>query len=151
MFFIQLIYALWGIQTLYLTITAFGAKRDTQVHLGQSFGLMFGLIAAGVLPRWKPLRFVNFAPVNPLVSVIGLIGTLAGMGTLVWARQTLGANWSQTVSAKEDHELITSGPYQLVRHPIYAGGLLASVCSATVACGPFVLATIILGPLFLWR
>jgi protein-S-isoprenylcysteine O-methyltransferase Ste14 len=151
MLFVRITYALWVIQTVYLTITAFGAKRDTQVHLGQSFGLLFGLIAAGLLPRWKPLKFVNFAPVNPVVSVLGLLGTLAGMGTLVWARQTLGSNWSQTVSAKEDHELVTSGPYRLVRHPIYAGGLLASICSAVVSGGPFVFATLILGPLFLWR
>jgi len=151
MLFVRLTYVLWVLQTVYLTVTAFGAKRDTQVHLGQSFGLLFGLIAAGLLPRWKPLKVINFAPVHPILSVLGLLGTLAGMGTLVWARQTLGANWSQTVSAKEDQELITDGPYGLVRHPMYAGGLLASLCSAVVAGGPFVLTTLILGPLFLWR
>ena len=151
MVFVRITYVLWLIQTLYLTVTAIGTKRDTQTHLGQSFGLMFGLIASGLLPRWKPLRFVNFAPVNPILSSIGLIGTLAGMGTLIWSRQTLGRNWSQTVSAKEDQELITRGPYQLVRHPMYAGGLLASISSTLVAGGPFVFATLILGPLFLWR
>lgn len=47
--------------------------------------------------------------------------------------------------------MVTTGPYRLVRHPIYAGGLLACVASAVVAGGPFVFLTLILGPLFLWR
>jgi protein-S-isoprenylcysteine O-methyltransferase Ste14 len=42
-------------------------------------------------------------------------------------RRHLGKNWSQAVTLKEDHELITSGPYALVRHPIYTGLLLAIV------------------------
>jgi protein-S-isoprenylcysteine O-methyltransferase len=70
---------------------------------------------------------------------------------LIWARQTLGKNWSQTVAAKVDPELVTTGPYRLVRHPMYAGGLLACTASAVVAGGPFVFMTLILGPLFLWR
>ena len=73
------------------------------------------------------------------------------MAVLVWARQTLGTNWSQTVAAKEDHELVTRGPYRLVRHPMYAGGLLSCIASAVVAGGPFVFAALILGPMFLWR
>jgi protein-S-isoprenylcysteine O-methyltransferase Ste14 len=42
----------------------------------------------------------------------------------VWAREHLGSNWSRSVTVKQDHELITSGPYALVRHPIYTGILL---------------------------
>jgi protein-S-isoprenylcysteine O-methyltransferase len=151
MSFVRITYLLWLLQTVYLTVTAFKTKRDTQPHLGQSYALLGALIAAGVLPRMRPFRFTNWAPVHPLLGVLGLLGTLAGMGTLVWGRQTLGANWSQTVSVKEDQELITQGPYTLVRHPMYAGGLLASISSALVAGGPFVFATLVVGSLFLWR
>jgi protein-S-isoprenylcysteine O-methyltransferase len=96
-------------------------------------------------------RFVNFAPVNRALSVVGLAVCAAGMAVLVWARQTLGRNWSQTVSAKEGHELVTSGPYRFVRHPMYTGGFVACLASAVVAGGPFVFAALTLGPLFLWR
>src|SRR5207302_11327808 len=73
------------------------------------------------------------------------------MAMQVWSRQTLGQNWSQTVSAKEGHQVITSGPYRLVLHPIYAAGLVACIASAIVAGGPFVIATLTVGPIFLWR
>jgi protein-S-isoprenylcysteine O-methyltransferase len=151
MSFVRITYVFWLIQTVYLTVTAFKTKRDTEPHLAQSYALLGALIAAGVLPRFRPFRFTNWAPVHPLLGVLGLMGTLAGMGVLVWSRQTLGENWSQTVSAKEDQELITRGPYKLVRHPMYAGGLLASISSALVVGGPFVFATLIVGSLFLWR
>ena len=44
-----------------------------------------------------------------------------GLLFAVWAREHLGRNWSRSVTIKEDHELITSGPYAVVRHPIYTG------------------------------
>jgi protein-S-isoprenylcysteine O-methyltransferase Ste14 len=49
---------------------------------------------------------------------------LAGLAFCIWARRTLGANWSGTVTLKQDHELIQSGPYRWVRNPIYTGMLI---------------------------
>ena len=48
----------------------------------------------------------------------------------IWARFVLGRNWSGTVTVKQDHELVRSGPYALVRHPIYSGLLLAFLGTA---------------------
>ena len=48
----------------------------------------------------------------------------------MWARHCLGRNWSRSVTIKEDHELIVSGPYTLVRHPIYTGLLTGSLGTA---------------------
>jgi protein-S-isoprenylcysteine O-methyltransferase Ste14 len=148
--FIWLIYAIWLAAIVYLTVTAIGVKRDTQGHLGQSFALMFAIITAFLLPRLAIFHFLNFTP-NPVVGSIGLILCAGGMALLVWGRQRLGRNWSQTVSAKEDHDLVTSGPYALVRHPMYTGGLVACIGSAIVVGGPFVFLLAILAPLFLWR
>lgn len=61
---------------------------------------------------------------------VGAALTLAGLLFTVWARVHLGRNWSGTVTIKEGHELITSGPYRIVRHPIYTGLLLAFVGQA---------------------
>jgi protein-S-isoprenylcysteine O-methyltransferase Ste14 len=57
----------------------------------------------------------------------------AGLLIAVWARLTLGGNWSARVTLKEDHELIQSGPYRLVRHPIYSGFLLMILGTAVLA------------------
>ena len=149
--FVWIICALWLILIVYLTISAVGAKRDTEAHLSQSLGVMFAIIAAFLLPYLPIFSFVNFAPVNPVVSCIGVIICVASMAFFIWARQCLGRNWSQTVSAKEGHELVTSGPYRYIRHPMYAGGFLACIASAIVCGGAFIFLLIILGALFLWR
>jgi protein-S-isoprenylcysteine O-methyltransferase len=146
----RLVYAAWMLLVIYLTVAAIGAKRDTQPHLGQSLGLTLAIIVALVLPHLAMFQFVNFQPDAPLATT-GLILTVVGIAFLVWGRQTLGGNWSQTVSAKENHELVTSGPYRYVRHPMYTGGLVACLGSAMAAGGVFVFLLLILTPLFLWR
>ncbi len=117
----------------------------------QSFGLLFAIIAAFLLPYLPIFHFVNFAPVNPVLSSVGLILNVAGMAFLVWARQRLGRNWSQTVSAKEEPELVTSGPYRYIRPPMYTGGFIACLGSAIVAGGAFVFLLLFLGAIFFWR
>ncbi len=144
------VYALWGAVVIYLTVAAIGVKREPETHLGQSFALMFALIAAWVLPRLPAFDVVNFTP-PPALAAIGLVLAVVGSAFLVWGRAYLGTNWSQTVAAKEDHELVTTGPYAVVRNPMYAGGLLAALGSAIAVGGPFVYLLVILGGLFLWR
>jgi protein-S-isoprenylcysteine O-methyltransferase Ste14 len=76
----------------------------------------------------------RFIPRAPWSFAIGVTLTAAGLLFTVWARRYLGPNWSGTVTIKEGHELITTGPYAIVRHPIYSGLLLAFAGSA-VAIG----------------
>jgi protein-S-isoprenylcysteine O-methyltransferase Ste14 len=57
-----------------------------------------------------------------------------GLAFTVWARATLGRNWSGTVTLKESHELVDRGPYRLVRHPIYTG-LLTMFVATVIALG----------------
>jgi protein-S-isoprenylcysteine O-methyltransferase Ste14 len=59
--------------------------------------------------------------------------TAAGVAIAFWARWHLGANWSGVVTLKEGHELIRTGPYRAVRHPIYTGILLALFGTAVAA------------------
>jgi protein-S-isoprenylcysteine O-methyltransferase len=149
--FLWLIYAFWLILVTYLIFSAIGVKPDTQGHLSQSVGLVLAIIAAFLLPYLPVFHFLNFISVNPVVSSFGVILCAVGMAFLVWARQHLGRNWSQTVSIKKGHELVTSGPYRYVRHPMYAGGLVACIGSAIVCGGAWIFLLIILGGLFLWR
>ena len=57
---------------------------------------------------------------------------VAGLLFAVWAREHLGGNWSSEVTIKQDHELITTGPYAVVRHPIYTG-MLAGLLGTAIA------------------
>jgi protein-S-isoprenylcysteine O-methyltransferase Ste14 len=58
--------------------------------------------------------------------------TYLGVAFAIWARWSLGRNWSAEVSLKTDHQLVSSGPYAYVRHPIYSGLLLAVIGTAVV-------------------
>jgi protein-S-isoprenylcysteine O-methyltransferase Ste14 len=149
--FMRIIYAFWFVLIIYLIVSAIGVKQETTGHLAQSFGLLLAIIVAFLLPHLPIFHFLNFAPVNAVVSSIGVILCAAGIAFLVWGRQHLGKNWSQTVAVKKGHELVTSGPYRCVRHPMYAGGLVAGIGSAIVCGGAWIFLLVILGALFLWR
>jgi len=66
----------------------------------------------------------RFVPATPTWQDLGVALTVAGVAFAIWSRFYLGRNWSAKVTVKEDHELIRSGPYSIVRHPIYSGFLL---------------------------
>jgi protein-S-isoprenylcysteine O-methyltransferase Ste14 len=78
-------------------------------------------------------RFV--APL-PAVGATGVGVTVMGIAFAIWARWHLGENWSATVTLKEGHELIRSGPYGRIRHPIYTGMLLA-LAGTALALGEY--------------
>ena len=80
-----------------------------------------------LMPLPLPLGFLGerMFPGGPVTHWIGAAVVAAGLAFTVWARVHLGRNWSGTVTVKNDHELVRSGPYRFVRHPIYSGALLA--------------------------
>jgi protein-S-isoprenylcysteine O-methyltransferase Ste14 len=67
---------------------------------------------------------------DPARAGIGLTLFGLGLGFAVWARLHIGVNWGTPMTQKDDPELVTSGPYRLVRHPIYSGILVAGVGTA---------------------
>jgi protein-S-isoprenylcysteine O-methyltransferase Ste14 len=74
------------------------------------------------VPRVLTRRFL---PQGDVFPVLGTVLLAAGLGFSVWARRHLGRNWSAHVVVKQGHELVRTGPYRWVRHPIYTGILLA--------------------------
>ena len=92
---------------LAVAVLLFSTPRATTALLAERF------LPAGGGPFW-----------------IGSSLTGGGLLFTVWARLHLGKNWSGTVTIKKDHQLVTNGPYAIVRHPIYMGLLLAFLGSA---------------------
>jgi protein-S-isoprenylcysteine O-methyltransferase Ste14 len=77
-----------------------------------------------------PWFYYPLWPVGLWPFWIGAAVTVAGLLFAVWARIHLGRNWSSSVTIKQGHELITTGPYALVRHPIYTGILTGFIGTA---------------------
>ena len=92
--------------------------------------IRFGSIVTAVVLLGSPsiplgVLDEHFLPMGVTCFWTGFGLTLVGLLFSVWARNHLGKNWSQVVAIKEGQQLITSGPYAFVRHPIYSGLLLA--------------------------
>ena len=100
-----------------------------------------------------PFALLNdrFAPLSLWLVQLGAALTFAGIAFAVWARVWIAGNWSTDVTLKRDHELIVSGPYALVRHPIYTGVLLGLLGTA-LAVGEWRAAlAVVLAAAAFWR
>jgi isoprenylcysteine carboxyl methyltransferase (ICMT) family protein YpbQ len=87
---------------------------------------------------------------DPLLWGIGLALWVAGLGLAVWARIYIGRNWGMPMSRKDDPELVKTGPYRTIRHPIYTGILLGMV-GTTVAVSVFwLVAVVMVGAYFIY-
>ena len=96
---------------------------------------LFSLVVFTFLLR-DPILMVSSAidvvPADSISATLGVILTAGGIALAIWARVHLGRNWSAEPTLKESHHLVTTGPYRFIRHPIYAGELLAIIGSALV-------------------
>jgi protein-S-isoprenylcysteine O-methyltransferase Ste14 len=81
---------------------------------------------------------------------IGLGLFALGLGFAVWARIHIGRNWGTPMSHKDETELVTSGPYRLVRHPIYSGILLAGTGTAVALSWTWLIAVALAGAYFVY-
>jgi len=77
-----------------------------------------------LVPKWSgPLNW-RILPDTDFLKLSGAMICICGLIFTLWARYTLAGNWSSNVTFKRDHELIRTGPYRFVRHPIYTGLLV---------------------------
>jgi protein-S-isoprenylcysteine O-methyltransferase Ste14 len=133
----QVIIASWTLFALYWLIAAIGVKRTAKRQNPSERLLYVVFMAAGFFllyqenPNWGPLNH-RFLPDKLWIAWLGSALCAAGVLVAVWARRTIGKDWSAEVQIKEGHQLIRSGPYARIRHPIYTGILLATLGTALV-------------------
>jgi protein-S-isoprenylcysteine O-methyltransferase Ste14 len=87
---------------------------------------------------------------DPWLQGIGLAVFLLGLALAIWARVYLGRNWGMPMSQKADPELVTTGLYSSVRHPIYSGIILAMIGTTIAVSLYWLVAVALLGAYFLY-
>jgi protein-S-isoprenylcysteine O-methyltransferase Ste14 len=132
----------WLLFAAYWLVTALGSKKPskTESPSGRIGHIAFMAVAFFLLYDPAPpfLDWLNrsFIPDERWIVWLGAWLTLAGAFFAIWARATIGKEWSAEVQIKEGHQLIRSGPYAHIRHPIYTGILLA-VAGSAVSIGEY--------------
>jgi protein-S-isoprenylcysteine O-methyltransferase Ste14 len=122
----------WVIFWVYWLASAIGAKQGRASRRRIPLN---GLSVLAVLILLRVFRSGNLAVHNPVLEAIGAVVFAAGIALAIWARVYLGHNWGMPMTQKAEPELVTSGPYRYVRHPIYTG-LLTGLLGTALATNP---------------
>ena len=133
--------SLWAFWVLSWVLASAWSAR-TEARPGGFRGLPYYIFTVagaamlfGVQPRWQDSPPID-GSLGWLLVAVAVLGFLFSW----WARLHLGALWSGTVTRKEGHHVIDTGPYRFVRHPIYTGIILASFATAIEKATPIAFA-----------
>lgn len=124
----HIIIGCWCIFVIVWLINAFRTKRAAERQSVPSALAHRIPVGVGwwmlVVPKWPGFMGRQAIPRTAFSQSIGAAICILGLLFTLWARQTLAGNWSSDVTFKQNHELIRTGPYRIVRHPIYTGLLV---------------------------
>jgi protein-S-isoprenylcysteine O-methyltransferase Ste14 len=119
----------WIVFWVYWLVSAFGAKEGRG---GRRRIPANGLSVLAVILLLRVFSGGSLAVHSQVLEAIGAVVFACGIALAIWARVHLGRNWGMPMTEKTEPELVTSGPYRFVRHPIYSG-LLAGVLGTALA------------------
>lgn len=124
---VELVFAVgWGAFWLYWLVAAFGMRRARPTWSRELRIRAVIVAAAIVLSRFGVFRGHGVRS-DPWLAGIGLVLFAAGLAFAIWARVHIGRNWGTPMMQRAEPELVVTGPYRLVRHPIYSGILVAGL------------------------
>lgn len=147
---IELVFAFgWSAFWIYWLWAAFSMKKG-RLSLGRELRIRALIVLlALLLIRVGAFRNRGLSS-DPSRAVLGLVLFAVGLGFAIWARLHIGRNWGTPMSRKNDPELVTSGPYRLVRHPIYTGILVAGIGTAVALSWSWLIAVALAGVYFIY-
>jgi protein-S-isoprenylcysteine O-methyltransferase Ste14 len=147
---VELIFAAgWAAFWLYWLVAAFSMKRG-RIPWSRELRIRAVILAVVViLVRVGVFRHHGLDN-DPWRAGVGLALFALGLGFAVWARVNIGRNWGSPMTQKVEPELVTSGPYHLVRHPIYSGILAAGFGTAVALGWVWLIAVVLAGMYFLY-
>lgn len=127
---ILITFVFWVVFIVYWIIDIYRINKKTVSHELQGLLSLTGTAIIIYLPvTWGILGY-NILPSTLITNLIGISVCLSGILFAIWARESLGKNWSAAIAVQKEHKLIQSGPYGVVRHPMYTGLLLALLGSS---------------------
>jgi protein-S-isoprenylcysteine O-methyltransferase Ste14 len=139
----------WGVFWLYWLVAAFSMKRG-RVQWSRELRIRAVLVVLViVLVRLGVFRG-HGVDSDPWRAAVGLVLFALGLGFAVWARVHIARNWGTPMTRKDEPELVTSGPYGLVRHPIYSGILVAGLGTAVALSWVWLAAVVLAGVYFIY-
>jgi len=147
----RILIAFWLVLVVYWVIPAREVRRNKNQERAR-WGRSGGAIAV-VLLALSRSRYLQFRPARPNAITDGLALMLCagGVAFAIWGRRHLGKNWSTSPLVREGHQLITSGPYAWVRHPIYTGILAGLLGTALVGTILWWIVFVVACPVFVYR
>jgi protein-S-isoprenylcysteine O-methyltransferase Ste14 len=139
----------WATFWIYWLVAAFSMKRG---RVAWSSELRIRAVIAVCVVLLLRLGAFRGGDLNsaPWRAGLGLTLFALGLGFAIWARVHIGRNWGTPMSQKDEPELVTSGPYRLVRHPIYSGILVAGVGTAMALSWMWLVAVVLAGVYFVY-
>lgn len=138
----------WGAFWVYWLAMSANVKTG-RTRWGQFAGFRVAvIIIVLVLLRFRLLK--GHVVRSPLLEGIGLAIWVLGLALAVWARVYIGRNWGMPMTRKDSPDLVTSGPYRRIRHPIYAGILLALVGTTVAVSLYWLVAVVLIGAYFIY-
>ena len=121
----------WAVFWVGWLVAAFGAKRSVMRRRSVRPAAVLIIVIGGLTIRAiQPHGTSGLMVASQVVRGVGAALMACGLGTAVWARVVLGRDWGMPMTEKEQPQLITDGPYRVVRHPIYSGIVLAVIGTA---------------------
>jgi protein-S-isoprenylcysteine O-methyltransferase Ste14 len=129
----------WLVFIIFWIASSSGVKNNIQENkrqLSSSFRLIITTVTVSLLFNITPLRQLRNYHVFPLTSVVQATGVFicaSGIAFSIWAKTHLGRNWGMPMAMKEKPDLVVTGPYSFIRHPIYTGVSIAMFGSTVTA------------------
>jgi protein-S-isoprenylcysteine O-methyltransferase Ste14 len=147
---VELVFVIaWAAFWIYWLVAAFSMKRGHVPWARELRIRALIIVLAIVLIRFGAFRGHGLNT-DPWRAGLGLVLFALGLGFAIWARVHIGRNWGTPMSQKDDPELVTSGPYHLVRHPIYSGILFAGIGTAVALSWLWLIAVGLAGVYFVY-